>query len=302
MLPALAEPIDVTIAAAQMSCSDDIATNVARMRVLIGEAGAGGADVVAFPELAVTGSSDTAVRAADEAVLAAALAELRGAAADAGIATVFGMPALAQGIRTNCVYVIGPDGTLLTRHAQLVVDRPELIAPGAEAGTMWWSLKGVPAVVSIGAEALWSEIAELAAVRGALIHLHVCNATQTSAAATLLRRQRWACLASFRTLTATVNAASPTSGGSVIWEDFHRAHSGVEGGWAPHSAVRLAEAGAGEALLFASQRVPVANVQLAVVAARRARGTRSWWETGARAIAGSAPTRAPAAIMERSHS
>ena len=312
LLPPLDEPVDVSIAAAQMACSDDLATNLARMRRLIGEARAGGADVVVFPELAVTGPGEVAVRAADAAALDGALAELRGAAAEAGIATVFGMPALAHGVRTNCVYVIGPDGALLARHAQVVVDRPELFAPGAEAATMWWSLKGVPAVVSVGAEALWSELAELAAVRGALIHLQVCNETETSAAAALLRRQRWACLASFRTLTATVNAASPAGpdrpgapgalvgGGSIIWEDFFRAHSGRDGGWAPHSAVRLAEAGAGEALLFASQRVPVANVQLAVVALRRTRGTRTWWETGARAVAGPVPTRTPPVAMASS--
>jgi predicted amidohydrolase len=141
LLPPLDESVDITIAAAQTVCSDDVATNLARARCLIGEARAGGADVVVFPELAVTGSSAAAVSAADEAVLDGALAELRGAAADAGIAAVFGMPALTHGTRTNCAYVIGPDGALLTRHAQLVVDRPELFAPGAEAATMWWSLR-----------------------------------------------------------------------------------------------------------------------------------------------------------------
>ena len=44
------------MAAAQMACSRDIVANVERMTRLIGEAGGKHADVVVFPELAVTGA------------------------------------------------------------------------------------------------------------------------------------------------------------------------------------------------------------------------------------------------------
>src|SRR5262249_55094988 len=157
----------------------------------------------------------------------------------------------------------GPDGTLLTRYAQLVVDRPALFSAAASTRPMWFAVKGVPCVVTIGGDALWSEIAEMAAWRGAEIHLHLAYDRDTSSAGAVRRNQLWANLASFRTFTATVNAASPekltepsldAAGGSVIWDDYHRSSSGKAGGYAPYSAVRVAEAKEQETMLYATQK------------------------------------------------
>jgi hypothetical protein len=158
---------------------------------------------------------------------------------------------------------------------------------------MWFSLKGVPAVVTIGRDSLWSEIAELAAVRGALLHFHLSYDQDTTEQGKLLRKQLWVNLASFRTLTATVNAATPASGpeasapasgGSVIWQDFYRGSSGREGGYVPHSAVRLAEAGAGEEILYATQTMPRFNTQFDRMTQKTNPQMRAWYVAGARAI------------------
>ena len=118
---------------------------------------------------------------------------------------------------------------------------------------MWFDLKGVPAVVTLGRDALWSELAELAAVRGAQVHLHLVYDRDVSAGASLRRKQLWVNLANFRTFTVAVNAASPerlarpsapAQGGSIIWEDFRREpHAAARrNGAGPWSAYRLAEA------------------------------------------------------------
>ena len=142
------------------------------------------------------------------------------------------MPALDDDGRNNCVYVLGADGQVLTRYAQIVVDRPALFVPGTSTRAMWFRLNGVPAVVTVGRrEALWNELAELAALRGAQIHVHLEYDTDVRPEGALLRRQLWVTMASYRTLTATVNTAATdrlaqpslsAAGGSMLWQDFRR--------------------------------------------------------------------------------
>lgn len=187
----------------------EVNDNVQRMKVLIQAAKAKGADAVVFPEMAVTGALDADIAAAGEATLQAALVELQTAAKDHALAVVFGMPFYDKGKRYNGAFVLSAEGKLLTRYAQIVVERPELFAAGTSTRALWFEVRGVPTVVTVGQDALWSEIAELAAVRGAQVHLHLAYDRDSSAAGTLRRRQLWANLASFRTLTATVNAADP---------------------------------------------------------------------------------------------
>ncbi len=56
---------EITIAAAQMACSRDVPANLERMARLIGEAAGHRADVVAFPELVVTGAVANDIPGAD---------------------------------------------------------------------------------------------------------------------------------------------------------------------------------------------------------------------------------------------
>jgi hypothetical protein len=119
-----------------------------------------------------------------------------------------------------------------------------------------------------------------------------------SKAGTLFRKQAWANLASFRTFTATVNAAAPDSlttpsapanGGTALWEDFHRGSAGKAGGYAPYSAVRVAEAGTGPELLTATRTVPKMNPHLNRVTGTSNPQMRAWYLAGAAAIAADAP-------------
>jgi RNA polymerase sigma factor (sigma-70 family) len=291
--PLVSPPVELKIAAAQMACANRLEENVSRIVGMIRAAGAEGADVVAFPELAVTGARDADIAAATQTELERAVAAMRQAARDARIHVACGLPWQENGKRYNCAVVIGPDGNLLTRYAQLVVDRPGLFAQGMSARAMWFEIRGVPCVVTIGHDDLWSEVAEMAALRGAQLHLHLAYDRDTSAEGRLLRKQFWANLASFRTVTATVNAAScqelehpsaPAVGGSAIWEDLHRGRRREEGGFAPHSAVRLAEAEQAETILYASQAVLATNPQFRILTDKTNPQMTPWYTLGARAI------------------
>ena len=283
--PLAVPEVQLTVAAAQMACSRDIGENLTSFRRLVAEAKTGGADVVAFPELAVTGPLQEDIRAATEARLEGALAEVQSIARDAGLTVAFGMPGRGSGeTLCNSAFVVGPDGSLLTRYDQMVVDRADLFAAGMSSKAMWFEVKGVPAVVTLGQDALWSEIAELAATRGASLHLHLAHDLDDSPKGRLLRKQLWVNLASYRTLTVTVNAASPASGGSAIWQDFYRGSAGKAGGYIPHSAVALAEAGNGEQLLLATDKILPFNSQYDRMTQRSNPQMAPWYIAGAQAI------------------
>jgi predicted amidohydrolase len=290
--PLASPPVELKIAAAQMACSSRLADNVAHMQELIRQAGDAQADVVVFPELAVTGARQSEIAAAKQPELEAALATLQKAAQQAGICIVFGMPWHLGQQRQNVAFVIGPDGKLLTRYAQLVVDRPELFAAGASTRSMWCRIKGAPCVVTIGRDALWSEIAEMAALRGAQVHLHLAYDRDTTPEADLRRKQLWVNLASFRTFTATVNAASPAglprpsapaSGGSVIWDDYHRGKD-RRAGYYPYCADPLARAEQAETILYATQTIGQVNPQFEILTGKTNRQMTPWYATGARVI------------------
>ncbi len=278
----------VKMAAVQMTSTDNIAANVAKMKKKIGEAKTNGADVVIFPELAVTGPSAAAISAAGAKELEAALLELQEAARAERIYVVFGMPWREKNGRRNCALVLDPEGKVLARHAQMVVDRPDLFVPGTQTRTMWFRIKGVPAVVTLGQrEALWSEIAELAAVRGAQIHVHLSYDTDITTQAALLRRQLYVNLATFNTFAATVNATGETA----IWEDYRRDRKRTPAGYGFYCARVLARATEGEQTLYAEQTVSRTNPHFARITGNTNPQMKDWFEMGARAIDADTPPR-----------
>lgn len=273
----------LTFAAAQMQCYEDVDGNMALMRAQIGTAAQQGADVIVFPELAVTGALDKDVEAADEVALEMALDMLCASAKTLGICVVFGMPFFEGGKRYNGVFAVGANGQILTRHAQTVVDRPHLFEPGNTLQSMWFDLNGVPVALLVGMkEALWSELAELAALRGAQVLMHLCH----DGGDRLFRRQVWANIASFGTLTLTVNAASdPANGGSAIWEDYRKHKKQDPYSRAPYSAIRVAEAYTGEEILYARHTIRAQNPHFKRVTERDPKRC-AWYEWGARLIGG----------------
>lgn len=297
--PFASPEVNVRLAAAQMACSRGPAENLARMESMIRTARSKGAEAVVFPELAVTGALDEDIAKADQALADKVLRRIQRSAVAEHIYVIFGMPYLVNGKKKNSAFVIGPDGTLLTRYDQLAVDRPQLFDAGSTPHTMWFRIKGVPSIVSIGGDAVWSEIAELAAVAGAQIHFHICYDRDTSEEATLRRTQFWANLASYRTLTLTVNAASPAkinhpsaeaNGGSAIWGDIvvqrEKTRTDIEL-FSPFSADRLIKAGIDEQIIYATERVSKKNPHLQLLH-RKNPQMANWYAVGGQIMAGEA--------------
>jgi predicted amidohydrolase len=294
--PLVSPPLRLTLAAAQVACQSDATANVRRMAAMVRQAKAGGADLVALPELAVTGAAAGDILRADRAILAQALADMRDIAATERAYVVFGMPRLANdATRYNAAYALGPQGEVLTCYDQLVVDRPELFSAGASTRAMWFEVNGAPAVVTIGRDALWNELAELAGVRGAQVHVHLSYGQDVTPQGALLRRQLWANLATYYTFTVTANAAAPDSrplpsaladGRSVIWQDFRSSEMRTRtvGGRRFCCPMPVAEAGPGEEIIYATETLPTYNRQFGAMVTKTSPQMAAWYRKGAMAI------------------
>ena len=273
--------IAVTIAAAQMSVSRDPAQNLAKMEQLIAQAAAKPVDVIVFPQLSVTGAVKTDIQSVTSSDLSAALTRVQAAARQYGVYVIFGMPRILSSGRANTAYVIGPDGALLTQYDQMAVDCTDIFKVGACPSRMWFKLKGVPAVVTIGRDKLWSEISEMAAYAGVQLLFNLSYEAEAGTSEDLRRFQVAANFASFRTFSTVVNAASTTgllnpsvsgSGESTIWEDltgYEEMQAAVKHtSWpqapgyqvfASFAANCIVEAGKTEEILYATRTVNQSN-------------------------------------------
>jgi len=195
LTPQRCKETDIALAAAQVT------GDFSDLEPMIGLASAKHADLVVFPERAV----------AEDAIH-----QLQAAAREHQITVVVGMEHHAGVRRRNSAFVIGPDGSVLTRYDQLSATSP--YESGDDPAAMWFRVKGVPAVVTIGRDRLWSELSELAAVAGAQIHVHLDHDPASDPEESLCRLQVWSNMASFQTFSATVNVV-----GSTIWDDLRDA-------------------------------------------------------------------------------
>ncbi len=243
--PLKSKETELTIAVGQVT------NDLAQIEAMIGQARQQNADLIAFPERAIAES---------------ALDSVRVAARENRITVVVGMVHHADPGRRNSAFVIGPDGSVLTRYDQLSAVGP--FVRGSDPAAMWFRLKGVPAVVTIGQDALWTELAELAAVNGAQVHVHLDHDLSAGREADLRRLQVWANLASFQTFTVTANVS-----GSAIWDDLRatdetraevrgwpRPETGPVEVYSPFSANLVVSAGAGPQLIVATRHIGPANL------------------------------------------
>lgn len=221
--------VDIKIAAAQMAVSRDRGRNLSAMEQYISQAAGNRADVVVFPELSVTGVEKTDILSASSSELSAALSRIQRAAKKNKIHVIFGMPRVVSGGRTNAAYVIGPSGTVLTQYDQMAVDRPDVFLTGACPYKMWFKIKGVYAIVTVGRDKLWTEISEMAAYAGTQLLFNLSYEQELGTDEDLRSLQIASNFASFFTFTAVVNAASTSgmtspglsgSGGSTLWDDL----------------------------------------------------------------------------------
>lgn len=297
---------DVRVAAAQMACSRDMAENTSTILRYITDAAKDGADIVVFPELALTGSRTDDVQSASQPEIDRALDRIRAAAQAGSIHAIVGMPYVVDGARRNCAVVIGDDGAVKTRYSQIAAGRTDLFTAGADAKALWFTVDGVYSIVTIGEDANSVEIGDLAAARGMCLHFHISYEADPSPDGAILRRQRNLVALSYAKFGAAVNAAdpsalpnpsSPASGGSLIVsrEGGHdkAAPEGLEY-YLPYQTSIVESAGAGEALISAARRTArLSDMDLNRHWRNRNRKVRTqsgwyeWIKQGARVIDGS---------------
>jgi predicted amidohydrolase len=262
---------NIKIAAAQIACSRDISKNVGKITDYIQRAAAQGADIVVFPELAVTGCSQEGISAASQSALDSALNRIQNETDDKNVYVIVGMPYSVDGHRMNCAFVIGDDGSVRTRYAQIAARRDDLFRSGTSTKAMWFELKGVHSIVTIGDDANWVEIADLAAGRGMYLHFHIANESYSSIEQAKLGKQRNLLMLMYAKYGAVVNAATPSDephpgarrGGMsmiVSREGGHNRHapSGLEY-YLPYQTSVVASAGSTETMIFAVRRTSARN-------------------------------------------
>jgi predicted amidohydrolase len=259
---------DVKIAVAQMACSREMDENVSAMVRYIGRAAEDGADIVVFPELALTGARREDVEAASKAALDDALNRIEAEAKARGIYVIVGMPYFVDGARKNCAVVIGDDGSVLTRYAQIATSRDDLFGGGNDPGAMWFELKGVHSIVTIGHDADWVELGDLSANRGMCLRFHISYEADASEDDAILRRQRNLVALSYAMFGAAVNAgdpsglkdpSAPASGGSLITSrEGGHAQAAPEGleYYLPYQTSVVTSASGGEAMISAARGTP----------------------------------------------
>ena len=296
--PLVSSETEVTVAAVQMGSVRDPEKNAERMASWIGEASARGAEVVVFPELALTGALEEDIDALNADRIEKLLGQIRRETAKRGVSAIVGSPFWVNGKPTNSAFVLGPEGEILTRYDRIVGNGSDRFTSGSSTEAMWFKVKGIWSVVTVGADALWNEIAELAAIRGAQLHCHICYDHDSSSDAVLLRMQRWIQIAQYRTLTVTVNATYPTSldepslpanGGSAIWDDLAREKTdpGNVDLFMPYHANLVVQADDAETVLYARRKVNETNPHFDVRVGRRQTDMRDWFLKGAEIVASS---------------
>jgi predicted amidohydrolase len=269
--PLASDVREIKIAAAQIPCSRDMNENVRRIRAEIVRAAEQKADIVVFPELAVTGSRAEDIRAATRAALDDALGEICAEAKLRAIYVIVGMPVFDSDARYNGAVVIGDDGSVKTRYAQLATSRVDLFQAGQSVKSLWFSLKGVPSIVTVGDDANWVEIADLAASRGMYMHFHISYESDASPDHTTLRKQRNLLALCYAKYGAVVNAADPAglknpseaAGGMsmiVSREGGHNqpAPKGIEY-YLPYQTSIVRSAAAEPAMIVVTRRTSAAN-------------------------------------------
>lgn len=165
----------------------------------------------------------------------------------------------------------GGDGSVKTYYAQLATTRSDLFQAGQSAKSLWFRLKGVPSIVTVGDDAHWVEIADLAANRGMYLHFHISYESDTSPDHATLRRQRNLLALRYAKYGAVVNAADPgglrdpsaPAGGMSMIVSREGGHNqpatrGLEY-YLPYQTSVVRSAGTAPAMIFATRRTGAAN-------------------------------------------
>jgi predicted amidohydrolase len=161
-----------TVALGQFASGTNMSANVDSIVSIVHDAAARGAQVVTFPEMAVTGYYVHAIKNATQAELTAAEDTIATACAAAHIHCIIGVPHFYSDTEWyNTALVISSSGRRIYRQAKLCPCCEQDGTPGEWAGT--FELDGITCGVEICADVMCMEVAKFAALRGAQVLFHI---------------------------------------------------------------------------------------------------------------------------------
>lgn len=163
------------ISAAQFSPGDDIDANIARIAELARDAKAAGAELVVFPELAVTGLSEPAKRA--EAIPGASTTRLATLARELSLYLVCGLAERDGSTIYNSAVLIGPDGAITTYRKTHLTEAEQSWATAGDSFVLADTPLGRIGML-IGHDAMFPEPGRVLALRGC--DIIVCPAAITT--------------------------------------------------------------------------------------------------------------------------
>ena len=162
----------LTIAAVQMRSSRDLQENVTAIASRIRTCASNGADVVVFPECALSGYFEDAIAQLTSEQLTRAEEALAHACREADVYAIVGSPWRAGGKVFNSALVIAPTGKVIERYHKI-----QLAEQWPEAGDHMsvFNVRGVPCSIIICHDERYPELVRLPVLAGAQVIFYISH-------------------------------------------------------------------------------------------------------------------------------
>ena len=157
----------------QFRSSFDLYDNAARIVAALERLSAEGVNVAAFPECALTGYHEDAVRKAASGAIAAAEERIRETCARRGIAAVVGSVYKVSGRTYNTAAVFDSRGEMVERYGKVMLAGEKWATPGNHIA--FFTLDGIPSTVIICHDERYPELVRLPALQGARVVYYISH-------------------------------------------------------------------------------------------------------------------------------
>jgi predicted amidohydrolase len=173
---ALAAPnqtVALKVAAVQFRSSFNVADNLKRIVETLARLAEDHVKVAVFPECALTGYDQQAVKDASPEEVALAEAQIRDVCRQKGIGAIFGSVYKVNGRIYNSAVVVDSRGELIERYAKVYLAGEKWFTPGNHIS--FFDLEGIPSTVIICHDERYPELVRLPAIQGARIVYYISH-------------------------------------------------------------------------------------------------------------------------------
>lgn len=172
-LAAQDQAVTLKVAAVQFRSSFNVADNLKRIVETLARLAEDHVKVAVFPECALIGYDQEAVKSASQEEIAAAEAQIRDICRQKGIAAIFGSVYKVNGRMYNSAVVFDSRGDLIERYAKVYLAGEKWFTPGNHIS--FFELEGIPSTVMICHDERYPELVRLPAIQGARIVYYISH-------------------------------------------------------------------------------------------------------------------------------